>query len=789
MVTEVGHASTDIQTTVTAPPPTASTSGPKTSMFAKRSGFVIPKNKLSGSLVPVFRGSKKRDADMINEEASKKVQRKTKWGPDLTMDTTVRKGRALAYQTRIDQISQLLTFGVLELEHSEDSFATSESHHWKTSDHQLSREESEQLELEKREIIGEILKLNPAFKPPTDYKPLLKEAKVTIPIKEHPSYNFIGLVFGPLSDTQKRLEKETGTIIQVYGTKVDTGGPVEITSNEKEIDNAYEDMYVNIAADTHEKVDSAVALIELLITSVSMNPVSSSTTSTVALADNTNTNQTQSMLTSTATPALTNQGTPQLFPGSLPLPQGQFPQYPQTWFPVGPTQAPTYRHSGFVNPSNASAAFLNNTGQVSSSPLNHSNVPTLFGPRPVIPASFSPVPQNPSVPTSGTQSSYMQQPPSHAQTGGPQPPYMHQAPPSTGWPGPPHNLPLTSRPPFSASESSRWLPSQVSTSASQGPANVMQGPPVNHPNEMISPLSTGAQSSRPVANQQSLGFSPMLPSAGPESTPSSMGSLQPAMPQMAMRPPPSNAVPGSAPMPFPTQSSGSLPQPGMPNSYPGNAANIDSIRPVPGTIPRPQQPSSGDFTFQPHRPPSAVSQVWQTNQSVPQNIRHPVQAGQTSLPPHSPHMRPMLNNMNLSPMHGFPRPPASHQMNQPRPHTPTNFAGNTAVPVPPRHQMMPGHNARVPNMPPRNFAPHPISNTLGPFPPRLENHLARPPRFPTPHQHFGNPPRRPFPSHQVYDPFAPTAVPFNSQMGSNGARMPSESDPEYEDLMASVGVK
>lgn len=98
MVTEVGHASTDIQTTVTAPPPTASTSGPKTSMFAKRSGFVIPKNKLSGSLVPVFRGSKKRDADMINEEATKKVQRKTKWGPDLTMDTTVRKGRALAYQ-------------------------------------------------------------------------------------------------------------------------------------------------------------------------------------------------------------------------------------------------------------------------------------------------------------------------------------------------------------------------------------------------------------------------------------------------------------------------------------------------------------------------------------------------------------------------------------------------------------------------------------------------------------------------------------------------------------------
>lgn len=105
MGTEVGHASAGIQTTVTAPPSTASTSAPKTSMFAKRAGFVIPKNKLSGSLVPVFRGPKKGDADSMNEEATKQVHRKTKWGPDLTMDATVRKGRALAYQVYRIQLS------------------------------------------------------------------------------------------------------------------------------------------------------------------------------------------------------------------------------------------------------------------------------------------------------------------------------------------------------------------------------------------------------------------------------------------------------------------------------------------------------------------------------------------------------------------------------------------------------------------------------------------------------------------------------------------------------------
>lgn len=30
---------------------------------------------------------------------------------------------------------------------------------------------------------------------------------VSLQIKEHPGYNFIGLIFGPVSDTHKRLEK------------------------------------------------------------------------------------------------------------------------------------------------------------------------------------------------------------------------------------------------------------------------------------------------------------------------------------------------------------------------------------------------------------------------------------------------------------------------------------------------------------------------------------------------------------------------------------------------------
>ena len=77
----------------------APNSGQKLSLLAAKSGFVIPKNKLSGSLVPVFRGAQKHGVTgAINEESSKQVVRKTKWGPDLTQDAAVKRGKALALQ-------------------------------------------------------------------------------------------------------------------------------------------------------------------------------------------------------------------------------------------------------------------------------------------------------------------------------------------------------------------------------------------------------------------------------------------------------------------------------------------------------------------------------------------------------------------------------------------------------------------------------------------------------------------------------------------------------------------
>ena len=83
---------------------------PKISMMAKaKLNFVIPKNKLSGGLVPVTRNNSKRDpTETMKEEALKKIpSRKTKWGPDLSQDIHVRRGRSLALQVFLSKTLNL----------------------------------------------------------------------------------------------------------------------------------------------------------------------------------------------------------------------------------------------------------------------------------------------------------------------------------------------------------------------------------------------------------------------------------------------------------------------------------------------------------------------------------------------------------------------------------------------------------------------------------------------------------------------------------------------------------
>lgn len=66
-------------------------------MFGAKSGFIIPKNKLSGSLIPIFQRAKTLGGSDTNTKLGK---RKTNWGPDLTQDSSIKKCRVLAYQVK-----------------------------------------------------------------------------------------------------------------------------------------------------------------------------------------------------------------------------------------------------------------------------------------------------------------------------------------------------------------------------------------------------------------------------------------------------------------------------------------------------------------------------------------------------------------------------------------------------------------------------------------------------------------------------------------------------------------
>lgn len=374
---------------------------------------------------------------------------------------------------------------------------------------------------------------------------------------------------------------------------------------------------------------------------------------------------------------------------------------------------------------------------VSSSPFNPPNIPALFGANST---SFNPTMQNPSpiysrpLPTNTLPPLYMQSSPSLS--GQSHSPILLPASGQLSASGMPHNL----RPAVPTFPQAAPLGHNSMVSQNM----IFSVPPANAPNNLTSPMSGSSHSFSPTAMSQNRGPTP-------------------------------NVAPG-------------------PNSFPGSSPNSLS--------PAIQRPSSSDFTFQPHRPPYAAPQpTWQSNQPQPyHSTRPPNQTGQTPLAPQS--MRPGIHNFDSSPMQGMPRP----QMNQPRPQISTNFGGRPpGPPLSPRHPAFLGPNGgsmpSIPHMQPRNFIPPgPIRNPNAPFFPmqgnQMQNHpirAIRPPTGPGPHQQFGNHPGNAFGGasgvQQTYDPFSPSSAPFNSQMGNNAGRARSEADPEYEDLMASVGVK
>lgn len=125
-------------------------------------------------------------------------------------------------QLRIEEFSRKLRSGDLGIDPDPAKRSPSPEPVYDNHGKRLNTREvrtKQRLERERHEAIQEMIKHNPMYKPPSDYKqPVVKlNEKVWIPQEDHPEVNFVGLLLGPRGNTLKALERETGARIIIRG--------------------------------------------------------------------------------------------------------------------------------------------------------------------------------------------------------------------------------------------------------------------------------------------------------------------------------------------------------------------------------------------------------------------------------------------------------------------------------------------------------------------------------------------------------------------------------------------
>ena len=273
--------------------------------FGNRLGSVERQLKSeSGGLVGTHSGTD-RDCSGGEEETSSKRRRRSRWDPpsgnDQNCDGSGNGGRkrksrwseeepktfqlpdfmkdftadldpeVQALNIRLLEISRLLQSGLPLDDRPEGARSPSPEPIYDNMGIRINTREyraRENLNRERQEIISQLIKKNPAFRPPADYRPPKLQKKLYIPMKEYPGYNFIGLIIGPRGNTQKRMEKETGAKIVIRGKGSIKEGRLQQKRDLKPDPSENEDLHVLVEADTQEALDGAANMIEKLLTPV-----------------------------------------------------------------------------------------------------------------------------------------------------------------------------------------------------------------------------------------------------------------------------------------------------------------------------------------------------------------------------------------------------------------------------------------------------------------------------------------------------------------------------------------
>ncbi|KAK9103328.1 hypothetical protein Sjap_020582 [Stephania japonica] len=123
----------------------------------------------------------------------------------------------------------------------------------------------EKLVKDRQRVISKLIKKNPTFMPPPEYKSSRFCMKLYIPVKEYPNYNFIGLIMGPCGNNQKRMERETEAKIVLRGK----GSTKEKKGMQKPEPSDDDDLHVLVEAENEKSLDKAVKMVEELLIPVS----------------------------------------------------------------------------------------------------------------------------------------------------------------------------------------------------------------------------------------------------------------------------------------------------------------------------------------------------------------------------------------------------------------------------------------------------------------------------------------------------------------------------------------
>ena len=112
-------------------------------------------------------------------------------------------------------------------------------------------------------MVEKLMDMNPATRQSGLFK-RKRTKKIRIPIEEHPTYNFIGLIIGPRGKTQKELEAKTGCKIAIRGRgSVKEGARGRRDGKVMESDD--EPLHVVITGDDQRSVDAATDMIEQML--------------------------------------------------------------------------------------------------------------------------------------------------------------------------------------------------------------------------------------------------------------------------------------------------------------------------------------------------------------------------------------------------------------------------------------------------------------------------------------------------------------------------------------------